>query len=406
MANARLEATNLLSDSSISAAGAGLLAVFVSYAGPLLIYLSAAEAMGASTAAFGSWVFAISMSAGLTSIGLSIWFRVPVAMAWSAPGTVLLIALGASISMQEVVGAYLIVAAALIVIGLSGAFQRLVQMLPSAITNGMMAGILFGFGMKAASGLATEPFIVALLIAAFAICTVLVPRYAVVILLGLAFVLVALSQNTALSSLDLALADPLLVRPEFSMEATLGLALPLLITTLSGQYLPGMSILSANGYTMSANPVLIVGGLASAASALFGGITTALASITASFCAGSNSHPDPDRRYVAGVACGVVFCIGGLFSGTIVNALVLLPSAVIALLAGLALLQPILKFTTDMLASEGAQSGLLTFLITASGLSLLGIGAAFWGVVIGVGFYLLTGLTQKLLHDRSEGAGR
>ena len=135
-----------LGDISGSAIGAGFLAVLVSYAGPLLIYLSAAEAMGISKDGFVSWVFAISVAAGLSSIGLSLWF--PVAMAWSAPGTVLLISLGTSLSPAEMVGAYMAVAVVLLLIGISGVFERLVKVLPPSVTNGMMAGILFGFGLK------------------------------------------------------------------------------------------------------------------------------------------------------------------------------------------------------------------------------------------------------------------
>lgn len=385
-----------LRDVSGSAIGAGFLAVLVSYSGPLLIYLSAAEAMDISKPAFTSWVFAISVAAGLSSIGLSLRFRVPIAMAWSAPGTVLLIGLGTSLSAAEMVGAYIAVAGALVLIGVSGIFERLVQVLPPAVTNGMMAGILFGFGLKAAGGLATDPATIATLIAAFAVCTVIVPRYAVLVLLALAVVLTSFAYETSINSVSVSLAQPQIISPALSVPAILSLAVPLLITKLSGQYLPGMAILRAHGYDVSANPILIFGGIASVGAAVFGGITTALASITAAFCAGPESHEEPDRRYIAGVACGVFFCLGGLFAGSIVDTLIILPSSIIALLAGLALLQPILKFTAAILASEDAQAGLLTFLFTASGVTLFGIGAAFWGVVVGIGVHFLTRITRMV----------
>ena len=378
-----------LSDVSGSAIGAGFLAVLVSYAGPLLIYLSASEAMGIDKEGFSSWVFAISIAAGVSSIGLSLWFRVPVAMAWSAPGTVLLISLGTSLSLAEMVGAYLAVAAVLVLIGVSGVFERLVKLLPPSVTNGMMAGILFGFGLKAAGGLATDPAAIALLILVFAVCAAVVPRYAMLVLLASALLVSAAFYDASVGTVGVAFANLEITGPAFSTGAMLSLALPLLITTLSGQYLPGMAILRASGFQISANPILIVGGLVSVAAAFLGGITTALASITAAFCAGPDSHEDPERRYIAGIACGVFFCLGGVFSGSIVETLVLLPSALIALLAGLALLQPILKFTSSMLASGDAQAGLLTFMFTASGVSLSGIGSAFWGVVIGIVVHFL-----------------
>lgn len=378
-----------LSDISGSAIGAGFLAVVVSYAGPLLIYLSAANANGISADSFSSWVFAISVAAGLSSIALSLWYRVPVAMAWSAPGTVLLISLSPSLSNAEMVGAYIAVAAVLVLIGLSGAFEGLVRFLPPSVANGMMAGILFGFGLKAAGGLATDPGIIALLIAIFGICTVLFPRYAMLLLLAAAIGISAILYGASVSNISLDMAHPETTVPDFSSGAMLGLALPLLVTTLSGQYLPGMAILRASGYSISANPILIIGGMVSVGAAIFGGITTSLASITAAFCAGPDSHEDPDRRYIAGVSCGVFFCLGGVFARSIVDILILLPSAMIALLAALALLQPILKFTEAMLSSDDAQAGLLTFMFTASGVSLFGIGSAFWGVAIGTGFHLL-----------------
>ncbi len=389
-----------LNDISGSAIGAGFLAVLVSYAGPLLIYLSAAEAMGVSKDGFSSWVFAISVAAGLSSIGLSLWFRVPVAMAWSAPGTVLLISLGTSLSPAEMVGAYMAVAAVLVLIGISGAFERLVQFLPPSVTNGMMAGILFGFGLKAAGGLATDPAAIALLIIVFAGCAVIIPRYAMLFLLASALLISAVFYDASVGTVNVAFAHLEITGPAFSTGAMLSLALPLLITTLSGQYLPGMAILRASGFNISANPILIVGGFVSVAAAFLGGITTALASITAAFCAGPDSHEDPNRRYVAGIACGVFFCLGGVFAGSIVEILILLPSALIALLAGLALLQPILKFVEAMLASDNAQAGLLTFMFTASGVSLFGIGSAFWGVVIGIAVHFLARAVRPLSSDK------
>jgi benzoate membrane transport protein len=261
-----------LSDVSGSAIGAGFLAVLVSYAGPLLIYLSASEAMGIDKEGFSSWVFAISIAAGVSSIGLSLWFRVPVAMAWSAPGTVLLISLGTSLSLAEMVGAYLAVAAVLVLIGVSGVFERLVKLLPPSVTNGMMAGILFGFGLKAAGGLATDPAAIALLILVFAICAAVVPRYAMLVLLASALLVSAAFYDASVGTVGVAFANLEITGPAFSTGAMLSLALPLLITTLSGQYLPGMAILRASGFQISANPILIVGGLVSVAAAFLGGI--------------------------------------------------------------------------------------------------------------------------------------
>lgn len=396
MSKTQISHRGIWQDVSTTAVGAGFLAVLVSYSGPLLVYLSAAEAMGISTTMFISWVFAISIGAGLSSIFLSLWLRVPISMAWSAPGTVLLISIGTSMSIAEIIGSYLVVALSLIIIGLSGVFEKLVRLLPPAVTNGMMAGILFGFGLRAAQGFATDPVIVGTLIAAFVVLTVLVPRYAILCLLGIAVTLTALFYDAPIGDVGLTVATPILWLPELSVTAIATLALPLLITTLSGQYLPGVAILRANGFGVSAKPILVVGGIASAGAAFFGGISIALASITAAFCASPDSHETPDRRYIAGLASGCLYCLGGLFAGTIVNFLILLPTAVIALLAGLALLPAIQKFITDMLSGDDVQEGLLTFLFTTSGMTMFGVGSAFWGVLIGLSAAFILRGVQKL----------
>ena len=370
---------------------AGFLVVLVSYSGPLLIYLQAAHAMGADAAEFSSWVFAISVTAGLASILLSWLTRAPVATAWSAPGTVLLISLGTGMPFAEVVGAFLVAAVAILVLGVSGLFDRLVAAIPRAVADGMMAGILFGFGLHAMGGLGQAPFTVALLIAAYFALSALSPRYAMLGLLVLGLILAWHVYGTRLDSVGIDLAHPVLTRPEFSLGACLSLALPLVITTLTGQFLPGLTILRASGYAVAARPIIVVCALASLVAALFGGITVALASITLALCAGPEAHPDPGRRWLAGVAAGVFFVLGGVFAGTVGGLLALLPVEIIALLAGLALLGAILRSMSDMVASgPDAQAGLVAFLVTTTGASIQGIGSAFWGVVVGIGAVAVT----------------
>jgi benzoate membrane transport protein len=196
-------------------------------------------------------------------------------------------------------------------------------------------------------------------------------------------------------AVGIAFAEPQLTLPRFSLEATLSLALPLVITTLTGQFLPGLTILKANGYEVAARPVIVVTSLASMLAAFFGGITTALAAITLALCAGPEAHPDPRRRWLAGVAAGVFFCVGGVFAGSIGRLLALLPVQVIAMLAGLALLGAIGKSLTDMLSQRGeVQAGLVTFAITTADVSLWGVDSAFWGVLAGIGAVAITRLVR------------
>lgn len=377
---------------------AGFLVVLVSYAGPMLIYLQAAHAMGVSEADFSSWVFAISLAAGVTSIVLSVWSRAPVVTAWSAPGCVLLISLGAGLPFAEVVGAYIVAALAILGLGVTGLFDRLVAAIPQAVADGMMAGILFGFTVHAFGGIGEAPGIVAILVGAYFAFGAVVPRYTMLLLLVVGLGLSWSVYGVNPDSIGIAFAEPRITWPAFSLSATLGLALPLVITTVTGQFLPGFTILKANGYDVPARPILVVSSLASLVSALFGGMTNALAAITLALCAGPDGHPDPQRRWLAGVAAGGFFCLGGIFAGSIVRLMSLLPTQIIGLLAGLALLGAILKSLGDMLAAnEGTQAGLVTFAITTAGVSIWGIGSAFWGVVAGVAAVAITRSAGRLV---------
>ncbi|MGF1552301.1 MAG: benzoate/H(+) symporter BenE family transporter [Paracoccaceae bacterium] len=389
---------SVLADLSPSAIAAGFLVVLVSYSGPLLIFLQAARAMEVPPETFSSWVFAISMAAGVSSIALSLALRAPIVTAWSAPGTVLLITLGPVLPFSEIVGAYLAVALVLVVLGITGLFDRIVAAIPPAVASGMLAGILFGFGLDAMAGLGQAPLVFTVLLVAYLVLGALMPRYAMIALLVVALLLAWGVEDVAIEGLGLALATPTLTAPAFSWAAMLSLGVPLLITTLTGQFLPGLAILRANGYPARARSVLVFSGLASVPAALLGGITTALASITMALSASPEAHPDPARRYVAGVACGVFFCLGGLFAGSIVELLTLLPVSMIAMLAGFALLGAIQKSLTDTLTGAGhVQAGLLTFVVTTADADLFGIDAAFWGVVVGL---------AAVGIDRAVGAAR
>lgn len=376
---------------------AGFLAVLISYAGPLLIYLQAARAMQIPADVFSSWVFAISMAAGLSTLALSLWARAPVITAWSAPGTALLIAIGTGLPMAEIVGAYIITAVTILVIGLTGLFDRLVRALPAPVSAGMMAGILFSFGVNAMAALGTAPLAFIILLAAFLLLRALTPGLAVIGVLVLALGLTRVLYDIPLTGIGVHPPTLVVTTPEWSFAATLGLAVPLIIVTLSGQFLPGMAILRANGYDLPARPIIVLTALISVPAALLGGITTALASITIAFCASPEAHADPQRRYGAGVARGLFYCLSAVFAGSVVTLITLLPQDIVAMLAGFDLLGAIQKSLSDTLThGDGAQAGLLSFMVTASGVNLFGISAAFWGVVAGLAAWHLGRIGQRL----------
>ncbi|MDI4638366.1 MULTISPECIES: benzoate/H(+) symporter BenE family transporter [Halomonadaceae] len=387
----------MFKDWSISAITAGFVAVLVSYSGPLMIFFQAAQSADVSNAMITSWVWAISLGAAVSGILLSLWLKVPVVTAWSAPGTALLVTLFPDLSLGEAVGAYLVAAAAIFVIGVTGSFDRIIRLVPPGIASAMMAGILFQFGVGVFVSLESVPALSIGMILAYLVFKRLSPRYSLVVLLVVGVILAVMLEGASLKGVTLSLADPQFIAPEWSWHAILSLAIPLVLVSMTGQFLPGMAIMRSAGYNTPAKPVVTVTSLISFATAFFGGITTVIAAITAAICTSKEAHEDPDKRYVAGVANGIFYLIGGTFAGTIVTLFTSLPGEFVAVLAGLALIGAI---TSNIHAfasqKDHLEASVITFIATASGMSFLGLGSAFWGVIVGA-------LAYNLLHRRFTG---
>jgi benzoate membrane transport protein len=379
-------------DWSIPAVTAGFVAVLISYAGPLAIFFQAAQSAEITTAMMTSWVWAISIGAAASGILLSLWLKVPVVTAWSAPGTALLVTLFPGLSLNEAVGAYLTAAAILFVVGITGSFDRIVQAIPPGIASAMMAGILFQFGVGVFVSLESVPALAIGMVIAYLAFKRLTPRYSLILLLVVGVVLAVVLEGASLQGVSVRMAEPQFIRPEWTWNATLSLAIPLVLVSLTGQFLPGMAILRTSGYSTPAKPIVTVTSLTSFATAFFGGITTVVAAITAAICTSKEAHEDPDKRYVAGVANGLSYLIGGTFAGTIVLLFTSLPGEFVAILAGLALIGAITSNVSAFAAHrDHLEASVITFIATASGVSFLGLGSAFWGVVVGA-------LAYQLLH--------
>jgi benzoate membrane transport protein len=370
---------------SVTAVAAGFLAVLVSFAGPLAIFYQAAQVAQMSSAMFASWVWGISVGAGLSGIFLSWRLRTPVITAWSAPGTALLITQFPQLSLGEAVGAYLTAAVILLLIGLSGTLERVMAYVPKGVASGMMAGILVPFGLNAFKTTGAKPVLAFGMIAAYLVFKRGLPRHCIVLLMAVGTGIAWMSGMTHFSDLHFELLVPRFIRPEWSVASTFSLALPLVVVTLSGQYLPGMAVLRTSGYNTPARPVMVVCSLASLVVAFTGGITIAIAAITAAMCTGRDAHEDPRKRYVAGIANGVFYLLAGLCGGSIVMLFSAMPKELIVCLAGLALLGAIAASLAGVMAAEDhREASVITFLATASGMTFLGLGSAFWGILIGI----------------------
>jgi benzoate membrane transport protein len=389
------------SDWSLTAVAAGFLAVLVSFAGPLAIFYQAAQAAHMPNAMFASWVWGISIGAAVAGVYLSWRLRTPVITAWSAPGTALLITLFPQLPLNEAVGAYLTAAVILLLIGLSGSLERIMAHVPKGIASGMMAGILVPFGMNAFRTVGSLPVLAFGMIACYLAFKRLTPRYSVVLLMAAGAAIAWLLGATHFSAVHLDVVVPRFIAPAWSWSATFSLALPLVLVTLTGQYLPGMAVLKTAGYGTPVRPIIVTSSLVSLAVAFAGGITIAIAAITAAMCTGRDAHEDPGKRYVAGIANGVFYLLAGLFGGSIVMLFAAMPKELVVCLAGLALLGAIGANLAGVMAAEDhREASLITFLATASGMTFLGLGAAFWGIVIGLAAYRILHVTGAARADR------
>lgn len=387
-------------DWPISAVLAGFLAVLISYAGPLVIFFQAASMGNIDHEMMISWVWGISIGAGISGIFLSLWLKIPVVTAWSAPGTVLLITLFPEIGMGQVVGAYLSSASLLFIIGITGYFDKAVRMIPQGIAAGMIAGILLQFGLRAFEASTVSPLLGCAMILAYLLSRRYLPRYNIVLVALTGFTIAFLMGQTGLAGLSIELARPVFIAPEFDFATFLSFTIPLTLVSLTGQFLPGMTILNLSGYRANAKAIIMITAIASMLVAFTGGITIVLAAITAALCTGKDAHEKPEKRYIAGISNGVFYLVGGLFAGTIVLLFTALPKELITMLAGLALIGAITSNLGIVIEdAKHREASLLTFLATASGMTVLGLGSAFWGIVIGLlAFFIMNRRNEKTKH--------
>ena len=373
----------MLKDVSFSAVVAGFIAVLVGFTSSVAIVFQAAQSLGATPEQTTSWMWALGVGTGLTSIGLSLWYRQPVLTAWSTPGAALL-ASTHGMTLASATGGFIISAVLITLAGASGLFERLMDRVPVAIAAALLAGVLTRFGLDAALAAHGDAWLVGLMALVFVLGRRFWPRYAVpgVLLAGIA--LAAAFGRISLAAVQWGWAKPVFVMPEFSLAAAMSVGLPLFIVTMASQNLPGVAAQRAAGVTAPVSPVIASTGLATLLLAPFGSFGLNLAAITAAICMGPEAHPDPRRRYIAPISAGVFYLLVGLGGGAVVGLMAAFPHALVVAVAGLALLGTIAGALSSALAvDKHRDAAALTFLVTLSGVNLAGIGAPFWGVVAG-----------------------
>lgn len=374
-----------LQDCSVSAVVTGLIAVMVSYAGPLVIVFQAANSGQLTPEQLSSWLWAISIGSGVSGLWLSLRYRTPVITAWSTPGAALLVTSLAQYRYSDAIGAYMFSALLITLLGVTGLFSRLMARLPVAVVAAMLAGVLFRFGVGVFSSLAQGPALVLPILLVYLVARRTGARYAIMAAL-ITGVLCAFFLNLMdFQGVSATLAEPQWTTPSFSLSAMIGLGIPLCFVTMASQNAPGIAVLRTAGYDVPVNPLVTVTGLASVLLAPFGAHGINLAAITAAICTGAESHPLLARRYVAGVSCALLYLLVGSFGATMASVFASLPGVLMASIAGLALFSALANGLGVALANESQREpALITFLVTASGISFFGIGAACWGLVFGV----------------------
>ena len=383
-------------DFPFGAVVAGFVAVLVGYTSSAVIVFEAARAAGATPAQTASWMWALGVGMGLTTIILSLRYRMPVLTAWSTPGAALLITGVGGLPMAEIIGAFVLTGLAIVVIGLSGAFDRLMKRLPTALAAAMLAGVLLRFGLDAFGAMKSQFALVFAMFASYLVGRRVWPRFAVPVALAVGASIAGTLGLFGALEWPTGLTRPEFVAPELSWAAAIGVALPLLVVTMASQNVPGVATLHAHGYTPPVSPIITTTGVATTLLAPFGGYAFNLAAITAAICMGQDAHPDPARRYTAAVSAGVIYVLIGLFGGAVAGLFAAFPRELVLAIAGLALLGTIGNGLAAALKEEATRdAAVITFVATASGVTLFSIGSAFWGLVAGLLALAVRGWRQR-----------
>lgn len=375
---------SIASDISVSAVVAGFVTVLVGFTSTAVIVFQAAHAVGAGPAEIASWMWALGLGMGLTCIGLSLRYRMPVVTAWSTPGAAMLITSAAGVALPEAIGAFMVSGLLIAIAGFSGWFERALNRIPISVASGMLAGVLLRFGLELFIVMKAQFAVVFAMFAVYLLLRRLIPRYAVISAFALGIAVAAMQGSLHLETVHLEFARPVWITPEISASTLIGVALPLFIVTMASQNAPGVAVIRASGYPVPISPVIGWTGVATVILAPFGAFALNLAAITAAICMGREAHEDPRRRYMASVCAGFFYIVIGLFGATVGALFAAFPRELVAAIAGLALIGTIGNGLAAALSNErDREPALVTFLVAASGVTLSGIGPAFWGLIAG-----------------------
>ncbi|EIV2083646.1 benzoate/H(+) symporter BenE family transporter [Klebsiella aerogenes] len=375
---------------------AGFVAVLVGYASSAAIIWQAAAAAGADAGQIAGWMTALGMAMGVSTLVLTLWRKVPILTAWSTPGAALLVSGLQGATLAQAVGIFVFANALILLCGVTGLFARLMKIIPHSLAAAMLAGILLRFGLQAFSGLQDNLLLCGGMFAAWLLCKALYPRFAVVAALAIGGIIALLTGALSPMANDMVFVAPRWITPEFTPSLLLSVGVPFFLVTMASQNAPGLATIQASGYRVPVSPLIVFTGALALLFSPFGVYSVCIAAITAAICQSPDAHPDAGKRWLAAAAAGFFYLVAGLFGGSITALMAALPPVWIQMLAGLALLGTISGSLYQALGNENERdAAVVTFLVTASGVSLAGVGSAFWGLVIGgISYMLLTTLRR------------
>lgn len=383
---------------------AGFLAVLIGYASSAAIIWQAAIVAGATTAQISGWMTALGLAMGVSTLTLTLWYRVPVLTAWSTPGAALLVTGLQGLTLNEAIGVFIVTNALIVLCGITGLFARLMRIIPHSLAAAMLAGILLRFGLQAFASLDGQFTLCGSMLLVWLATKAVAPRYAVIAAMIIGIVIV-IAQGDVVTT-DVVTTDvvfkpvlPTYITPDFSFAHSLSVALPLFLVTMASQNAPGIAAMKAAGYSAPVSPLIVFTGLLALVFSPFGVYSVGIAAITAAICQSPEAHPDKDQRWLAAVGAGIFYLLAGLFGSAITGMMAALPVSWIQMLAGLALLSTISGSLYQALHNERERdAAVVAFLVTASGLTLVGIGSAFWGLIAGGVYYVVL----NLIADRNR----
>ncbi|EPZ2457773.1 TPA: benzoate/H(+) symporter BenE family transporter [Citrobacter youngae] len=374
----------------------GFVAVLVGYASSAAIIWQAAVAAGATTGQIAGWMTALGIAMGVSTLALSVWYRAPILTAWSTPGAALLVTGLQGVTIQDAIGVFIVANALIVLCGVTGLFARLMQIIPHSLASAMLAGILLRFGLQAFNSLNNELLLCGSMLLAWLVLKVVAPRYAVIAAMLVGTAIALLKGDIVTYNINLSPVMPEFITPHFSLAHSISIALPFFLVTMASQNAPGIATMKASGYSLPVSPLIVFTGLLALLFSPFGVYSICIAAITAAICQSPEAHPDAKRRWLAAASAGVFYLLAGIFGGSVTGLMAALPVSWIQMLAGLALLGTISGSLYQALLHEAERdAAIVTFLVTASGLTLMGIGSAFWGLIAGGICYATLRLSRR-----------